>query len=177
MTRMFRSAAAAALLVFSTAVGVEAQALKIGYVNTQRLIAETPEAVSAQRTLETEMARYQAQVDSMGRSIEQQRTDLERQQSTLSAAVRQQRQNALQQRVQAFQQQVTQIDQTAQRRRAELVQPVMQRINAVIEQVRKEGSYSIIFDAQASGLLAADPALDITNTVLARLKQPAPGAR
>ena len=55
-------------------------------------------------------------------------------------------------------------------RQAELVEPVMERITAVIETIRAEGSYSMIFDVAAQGIISADPALDLTTEVVRRLQ-------
>jgi Skp family chaperone for outer membrane proteins len=56
----------------------------------------------------------------------------------------------------------------------------MDRINGVLQDVRKEGGYTIILDATAGGIVAADPAADLTDMVLTRLKStaaaPAAGA-
>ena len=46
----------------------------------------------------------------------------------------------------------------------------MQRITAVIEEIRAEGSYSMIFDVAAPGIISADPALDLTAEVVRRLQ-------
>ena len=62
-----------------------------------------------------------------------------------------------------------QIDQQAQVRQAELIQPVMDRITTVIEALREEGAYSLIFDVAAQGIISADPSLDLTQEVIRRL--------
>jgi Skp family chaperone for outer membrane proteins len=46
----------------------------------------------------------------------------------------------------------------------------MERINAVIEDIRADGGYSMIFDVAAQGIIAADPALDLTAEVVRRLQ-------
>ena len=58
----------------------------------------------------------------------------------------------------------------AGQRQQELVQPVMDRINEVIEEIREEGSYAIIFDVAGGGVVAADSALDLTQEVIRRLQ-------
>ena len=149
---------------------------KIGYVNTQRVLAESPAAQSAQRAFEADMVRYRTQIDSIEKSFDNQRQAFERAQATMTAAVKTQRQNELQTRYAAAQQQVQQIQETAQRRQSELVQPVMTRINDLIEALRKEQSLGVVLDSSSSGILAADPALDLTDTVLTRLRAAAPAA-
>lgn len=69
------------------------------------------------------------------------------------------------------------------RRRAELLEPIVVRVNEVIEEIRAERSYSIVLDV-AAGVVAADTSLDITTAVLERLgvdlaslsAQPGPGS-
>jgi Skp family chaperone for outer membrane proteins len=48
-------------------------------------------------------------------------------------------------------------------------------MSLVIEQVREEGSYALIFDTASRAIIAADPALDLTEEVLRRLQQIASG--
>ena len=42
--------------------------------------------------------------------------------------------------------------------------PIIKQINDMVEEVRKEGGYAMIFDATGS-FIAADPTLDLTNRV------------
>jgi outer membrane protein len=170
MKRVLPFAFAALAAALLSAAPASAQTLKIGFLNSQRVISEAPAAQAAQRTLEGEMTRYKAQVDSMGTALQTAQADLQRQASTMTEAVRTQRQTELQQRFAAYQQQVAQIEQTAQRRQAELVDPVMKAINDVVEQVRREGNWSLILDAATGVMVAADPSLDLTQTVIDRLK-------
>ncbi len=50
---------------------------------------------------------------------------------------------------------------------------IQARVNAVIQGLRAEGNYALIFDADSptSNIVAADPSLDITPKVIERLKQ------
>jgi Skp family chaperone for outer membrane proteins len=77
------------------------------------------------------------------------------------------------------QQRTDQLSQVAEQRRAELIQPIMDRINVVIEAVRTEGQYHLILDLAAGSIIAADPMLDLTQQVIGRLApapEPGPGA-
>jgi Skp family chaperone for outer membrane proteins len=50
------------------------------------------------------------------------------------------------------------------------MKPVMDRIRDAIEAVRVEGGYTMILDAASGAFLAADPSVDVTTQVLARLR-------
>lgn len=146
------------------------QPTRFAFINSQRILAQAPGATEAQRSFEQDMARYRTEVENLGRELERLQGDFERQQGTLTPAVRQQRQQEMQQRFQTYQQRVGELEQTAQRRQAELVEPIMKRISEVIEQIRTEGNYAMIFDASAGALITADPSLDLTDRVLDRLR-------
>jgi outer membrane protein len=148
-----------------------AQAQKLGFVNTNQIVAEAPGAAEARQSLEAEMQGYRTELDRLETELDSLQTAWERQQSTLSATARQQRQTELQQKFTGYQQRAAELQQTAQRREQELIAPLMQRIAGMIEEVRVEGGYSMIFDAAAGSIIvAADPALDVTQQVLAKLR-------
>lgn len=175
MKRFLFVAAALSALAFGAAPA-QAQQLKVGFVNSQRVLAEAPAVAQAQQTLEREMAGLRASLDSLEQRLQTQQSDLQKQQATLSEQARQQRQQQLQQQFQAYQQRAGQAEQQMQRRQAELVQPVMKRINDIIEAVRREGGFSYIMDSSQGGIIAVDPALDLTERVITRVKA-APAGR
>jgi outer membrane protein len=147
-----------------------AQSTRFAFVNSQRILADAPGARDAQQTFEREMQRHRLEVDSIEQRLEQAQQEFQRQQATLSPQQRQQRQQELQQQFAAYQQRVQELEQTAQRRQSELVEPVMRQITETIEVIGREGNYAMIFDASAGVLITADPALDLTQRVLERLR-------
>ncbi len=72
-----------------------------------------------------------------------------------------------------FEQRLNDLQQVAQRRQQELVQPIFEKITGALMEIRNEHNYSMIFDAAAGALIAADTTLDITDMVIARLKKQA----
>ena len=158
-------------LSLASAQDAAAQTQKFGFVNSGQIVAQAPGAAEARQSLEAEMQGYRTELDQLETQLDSMQTAYERQQSSLSATARQERQQALQQKFSAYQQRAAELQQTAQRREQELIAPLMQRIAGVIEEVRKEGGYAMIFDAAAgSVIVAADPALDVTEQVLAKLR-------
>jgi outer membrane protein len=154
------------------------QVLKIGYLDSNAILRETPGAAEAQAQLQTDIeqiqAQLQAQVQQMRTEIEQMIQAYEAQQATLTDAARQERENAINQRQMELQGQLQQLNQQAElqasQRQQALVQPIMDQINTVVEALRREGSYSVIFDLAAGAILAADPGLDLTSEVIRRLQ-------
>lgn len=171
MKRFFVGVAAFLGLSLLSGAGIaEAQALKLGYINSQRIMVEAPGTAEAQNAFEQDMARFRTELEQMENQLESLQEDFDRQQATLSATVRQERQQAIQQAFMNYQQRRLELEEEAQQRQAELVSPIMERIAEVIENIREQGSYSMIFDASAGSLITADPALDLTDEVLQRLR-------
>lgn len=160
--------AAAALVLAVAPAG--AQTLKVGFVNSQRVLAETPAVAQVNQTLQGELTRLRAPLDTMEQRLNTASQQFQQQQATLSAQAREQRQTELQQQYAAYQQRGQQLQEQAQQRQQQLIAPVMQQINQAIEAVRREGSFTMIIDSSQGGILAVDPSADITERVLARLR-------
>lgn len=167
MKRIFSFVFAGVLAVVAAAPA-QAQ-LKIGYVNSQRILAETPAFADVRATLEREFTPMRAEIDSLEARLGRADQEYQAQAGTLTEAARQQRQQTLQQQLQAYQQRGQQIQQQLQAREQELVAPVMQRIRGILEEVRRAGNYSFIIDPPDGLVVAVDPAMDVTADVIRRL--------
>jgi len=163
------SFALTALASLLLAGAVEAQVLKIGYINSQQVLASSSDAAAAQQRFDQEMQAYQAEVQQLETELTGLQERLQQQQLTLSPEARANREQQIQERVQAYQARTAELQQVADQRRAELIQPVMDRITAIIETIREEGQYSLILDVAAGSIIAADTTLDLTPEVIRRL--------
>lgn len=162
-----------ALALVSMAGAAEAQTLKIGYVNSQEILANAPGAQAAGQQFDEEMAGYQAEIQQLETELEGMQQRLQQQQLTLSPEAKANREQQLQAKLAEYQQRSTQLQELANQRRAALIQPVMDSITSVIETIREEGSYTLILDVAAGSIISADPALDLTQMVLQRLRSTA----
>lgn len=159
-------------LALLLAAPVQAQSdIQIAYINSERIVQEAPGAQEARQQLEEDLSAYRTEVQQMGEELQQRIQQFEQQQMTLSEQARAEREEEIQQQQMEYQQRIQQLEQQAAQRQQELVQPIMNRINAVIEDIRREGGYTMIFDASTQGIIAADPGLDLTAEVIRRLNQ------
>ena len=158
-----------------TAIQTAAQSpLKIGYINSQVIIAQDPAATAAQEQFQREMVPFESELQALEAEIADLLSRYQAQQITLTANARRTRQDAILQKQQAYQERMAQIEAEAGRRQQELVQPIMERINSIIQDIRNEGSYTFIFDVAGGGLIAADESFDLTSEVMERLAAGAP---
>jgi outer membrane protein len=178
--RVIVGGAVALLAIGALAAPAAAQQtpLRVAYINSHRIMEAAPGRVEAEAQFEREVGAFRQQIQRMEDSLRTLAQAYEREQAGLTAQVRQQRAQAVQAREGEFQARADTLNQQMQRRQAELVRPIMEQINRVIEQVRAEGSYSFIFDVGAEGqsIVAADTTLDVTEQVIARLRAAGPPA-
>ena len=154
----------------STAIQAAAQSpLKIGYINSQVIIAQDPAATAAQEQFQREMVPFESELQTLEAEIADLLSRYQAQQITLTANARRTRQDEIVQKQQAYQERMAQIEAEAARRQQELVQPIMERINSIIQEIRSAGSYTFIFDVAGGGLIAADESFDLTDEVMERL--------
>ena len=164
---------ALALISFSAAAGAQqAATTKLAYVNSQAILAAAPGRAEAEAQFEKEMQTFRQTVQTMGDSLNAMVTAYQKEEASLSPAVKEQRQKAIQTKETEYQQRARQLEQQAAKRQQELVQPILDQISEVLNTIREEGGYSMILDAQsgANVIVAADKNLDLTERVIARLR-------
>ena len=145
----------------------------IVFLDSERLRQEAPSLQAARQQLQQELADLQAQADSALAPLEAEfqaaAQQFQQQQGMMTAERRQERQQELATMQQNLQQAGSQWEQRAAAIQNRVLGPALERINAVIDQIRQENGYRFVLDVAAGGVVAADPALDITPEVLRRL--------
>src|SRR4051812_6603016 len=168
-------ALATSLIVAGTAAAQAPQATaqpKIAYINSAQLLQQAPGRSEAEAQFEREVGVYRQQIQRMDDSLRTLVASFDREAPKLDSVTRETRRRSIGLREVEYQTRARGLDSTMQARQAQLVKPIMERVQSVIEAIRTEDGYSMIFDvgAQVSVVVAADKKLDLTDRVLARLK-------
>lgn len=145
--------------------------LRLGYIDSQAILAQAPGATEAQDQFERDMARYRAELDQLGEELQGMIQQFEQQQLTLSPQARETQTQTIQAKQEEYNQRAAELEGEAGQRQAELVQPIMDQVTEAIDQIRTEGGYAIIFDLSAQAIVSADPAFNLTQQVIDRLMQ------
>src|SRR3954470_4712679 len=169
--------ALATSLIFAGIAGAQAAAAaasptKIGYINSALLLQQAPGRAEAEAQFDKEVGVYRQQIQRMDDSLRTLMAAFDRDSPTLDSATRESRRTRISQREADYPGRARGLDSTMQARQAQLVKPIMERVQAVIESIRADEGYAVILDvgAQTSVVVAADKRLDLTDRVLARLK-------
>ena len=151
-----------------------ARELKIGYIDSERILAEFPESQEAQSKLAEENREWETQAGSMDQQIEDLSNQLEQQKLLLSEEKRAEKEQELQAlyiKAQQFKQEIWGQDGKLYQRNLELTRPVVEKINAVISKIGDEENYDFIFDATQGNIVHAKAEYDITDRVLELLQK------
>ena len=173
MRGLIRAASLALIAGTIVATSASAQApAKIGWINSAQILSEAPGRAEAETRFKNEVTAYQAQLQRMSDSLQTMAATYERDAARLDSATRVSRAKVIQDRETGYRTRAQKLDEQMQTRQAELVRPIMENIQKIIEQVRAEDGYAIIFDvaSQSGVILAADKKLDLTAKVMARVK-------
>ena len=172
--RTYLRAATLALMITMLAVsGAAAQGpQKFGYINSQLVLQQAPGRANLEAQLKTQMDVFQKRMGVMQDSLEAMLTAYQKEQPTLTPAVRTQREEAITKKRTAFAQEAQQLEQKAADARETISRPLMEMFNRVLNEVRAEEGYAFIFDvgSEAQVIVAADKNLDLTEKVIARMR-------
>lgn len=161
----------AAVLTLLFTASLDAQATRIGYVHVQEVLAQYPPAQAARDQLEGASNRWTNEIQSLTADWQRAFDEYQQQQMSMTPEARQTREQEIQAQGLALQNRDQEIQVLAQQLRDDLLQPIMDDISAVIEEIRVEGGYGLILDADSNVILAADESLNLTPELLARLEE------
>ncbi|HEU5208504.1 MAG TPA: OmpH family outer membrane protein [Longimicrobiales bacterium] len=167
--------AALAFVALAGPAAAQQQPVRVGYINTQKLLQDAPGTQDVQQRIRTELAPFEQQLRALEDSLRTLQQQFGQEPAGLSEQARTQRQQEFQTKAQGLQQRAAQVQQTAAQKQNELLAPVMQRIEEAISAVRQEGGFAMLFDAATDAIVSADTTLDMTERVLARLRQQGSG--
>jgi outer membrane protein len=148
----------------------QAQELKIGYVNSDRVLRDAVPAKAAQAKLEAEFSRREKDLQDVATRIKQASDRLEKDGPTLSESDRNRRQRELVEQDREFQRKRREFQEDLNQRKNEELASVVERANRVIKQIFETEKYDLILQEA----VFAGPKIDITDKVIRALNaQPA----
>lgn len=175
--RFRRPAWATIALIFSvcTFVGtVFGEETKIGYINSEQLLASHTPHAEAMAKFNEFRANWEKEALDKRADLERLMGELERQQLILTEQRRKKMEQDIEAKATEYEKFVDDAvrvpDGKLARKQEELLKPIYDRINEVLQQIGEEEGYDFIFDA-VSGLAFAKPDYDLTERVLEELKE------
>jgi len=140
----------------------QAQELKIGYVNGERVLREAAPAKAAQAKLEAEFGKRDKELNDVAARLKAASDKLEKEAPTLSEAERNRRQRDLVEQDRDFQRKRRELQEDLSQRKNEELAGVLERSNKVIKQIFDSEHYDLI----VQDVVFASARVDITKKVI-----------
>ncbi len=152
------------------------QTMKIGYVNSAKILQELPEAQEAQKKLDAMGKTWQDELEKMTKDLQTKYEAYQKQQGMMNEQTKlatQQDLVELEQRAYQYRTEKFGSDGELAKQSDKLLSPIKDKVLKIIQQVAKEEKISFIFDRNEAimVLLYGDPAYDYTFRVIDRLKR------
>lgn len=166
------AAAVAAAVVFPHEV--LADDIKIGYIDSVRILAQYEVAEEAQQTLDKELKAWEEEAEQMHQEIRSMAEALESQRLMLSETKLTEKSTELQQKQLEYERFVQSIwgqEGRAVQRNVELTKPIIEKVNQVLARIGEEDEYDVILDAANGSIAYGKADLDLTDRVIEELNR------
>ena len=155
----------AAAMVMMAAAPAGAQELKIGYVNSEKVLREATPAKAAQAKLEAEFGKRERELADVAQRLKAAADKLDKDAPTLSESERGRRQRELVEQDRDLQRKRREFQEDLSQRKNEELASVVERANRVIKQIFDAEKYDLILQE----VVFASPRVDITDKVIKAL--------
>lgn len=153
-----------ACLVSLTAFSAEAE-MKIGFVNGQRVINESPQAAKAKKKLEKEFEKRDQDLQKMAKQLQAMQESLEKNGVTLSDSDRRNKEREFADLNRDFQRKQREFREDLNLRQNEEMGAIYERVNKVIKQIAEAEKFDLILQEA----VYVSPRIDITEKVIKAL--------
>ena len=165
MTRFSPLCALVAAALWLTVAPVAAQELKIGYVNSERVLRESAPAKAALARMEADFSKRERELTDQASRLKAAADRLDKEAPTLSEAERNRRQRDLVEQDRDLQRKRREFQEDLNQRRNEETAGIVERANKVIRQIYESEKYDLILQ----DVVFAGPRVDITEKVIKAL--------
>ncbi|MCA0241728.1 MAG: OmpH family outer membrane protein [Proteobacteria bacterium] len=156
---------AASLALAAISATATAQELKIGYVNSERVLREASPAKAAQAKLEAEFSKRDRELNDQAAKLKAAADKLDKDAPTLAEAERTRRQRELVEQDRDLQRKRREFQEDLNQRKNEELASVVERANRVIKQIFDQEKYDVILQE----VVFASTRIDITDKVIKAL--------
>jgi outer membrane protein len=159
---MFTRQIISVVLLGLAAVCAQAEEIRIGFINTDRIFKESNTAKQAQAKLEQEFSKREKDLIEVEKTFKSAVEKFEREAPTLSESQRMSRQKQLGEQDRDFQRKRREFQEELNARKNEEFQQVLERANRVIKQVAEAEKFDLVLQEA----VYINPKHDITDKVL-----------
>ncbi len=150
------------------------KATRLGYIDSQTILAQLPEAIKAQGEVQAAIDKIKAQIDSLGQEYQQALANYQKQANMMTDAKKREAQQKIMNMEKDYndlQGKLNANGDVAQLNR-KLMTPIIDKIKKTVEEIAKKENIDIVLEKneQLQTIWYAEPSMDLTYKVLDKLK-------
>ena len=143
-----------------------AQTVKLGYINSQEVMMMMPEVNDVERQLADFNEKNMKYLQEMEAEIQNKYAKYEQEKDNMTDAIRRVQEEELMGLQQRLQTTYQALQQETQKKQAELIQPLQEKLRLAIETVSKKQGLTMVYDMVSGAILyKSEAAIDITTAV------------
>ena len=141
------------LIMMLFAVSMAANAQKFALIDTEYIMKNIPAAQSANEQMQEATKKYQSEVEALAKEAQKMFQDYQAKSSTFSAAQKTKTEDAI-----------------VAKMRDKLITPIQDDIYEAVKAISQQHGYDMVIDrASATGIIFANPRIDISDEILRKL--------
>lgn len=155
-------------------VSIFAQNIKLGYVNTDRVLLDSNEAAEIARLFQLDKQKWTTQIRSLDEEIKLMERDFDIRRLSVNEATKRELQSRIDTKKTEAGRMLEEYfgeNGKAEQRYRELIDPLTKKIHDIIKKIAEDEKYTMILDVSMGVVLYATPSIDITEQILQELNK------
>ncbi len=161
---MLKKCLCAGIFLLSFSAGVMADS-KIGFVNSQRILNDAPQAARAKKKIEKDFEKRDQDLQRIAKQLQGMQENLDKNAVTMAESDRRTKEREFGELNRDFQRKQREFREDLSQRQNEEMASIFERVNKIIKQIAEAEKYDIIFQEA----VYANPRIDITDKVIKTL--------
>ncbi len=163
-----------AFLLFTGSFLFAQQSSKIGYIDSQTILTQLPEAIKAQGDIQAAVDKVKSQIDSLQQLYQQTLADYQKQANIMTEAKKKDAQQKIMNMEKDYNDLRAKLDANGEvsQLNQKLMKPIIAKIKKAVEDIAKQVGVQIVLERneQLQTIWYAEPSMDLTYKVLDKLK-------
>ncbi len=153
-----------ATLALSVSFASAQERMKIGYIDVQRVIAESQSGKRAKERFQVQVKKAEADVQKERQDLERLKSDLDKKGPLLKEEERRSMEGDLQKRSVILQRTMNDYQQDLRQKESEIMSDILKEVEQIVNEVGKAEKFTLIFER--SQIIYSDQGIDITSKVI-----------
>jgi outer membrane protein len=153
-----------ATLALSVSFASAQERMKIGYIDVQRVIAESQSGKRAKERFQVQVKKAEADVQKERQDLERLKSDLDKKGPLLKEEERRSMEADLQKRSVILQRTMNDYQQDLRQKESQIMSDILKEVEQIVNEVGKAEKFTLIFER--SQIIYSDQGIDITSKVI-----------